>query len=62
MLNAIEFIWGIQFLKDSGKTINTQAITLCQAMLFSGISTIATTLGQNAPDLSLDSSAATGAV
>ena len=62
MLNAIEFIWGIQFLKDSGKINNTQAIILYQATLFSGTSTIAITLGQNVPDLLLDSSAAIGAV
>ena len=62
VLNAIEFVWGIQFLRDSGKINITQAIILCQAMLFSGTSTIAIALGRNVPDLLLDSSAAIGVV
>ena len=50
VFNAIEFIWGIQFLRDSGTLLPSQAITLFQGTQWSGTSTTAPTQSFNARD------------
>jgi hypothetical protein len=52
VLNAVEFVWGIQFLRDSCNPLPTQSTTSSPAMPSSGISTTARNALPSARDLS----------
>jgi hypothetical protein len=56
VLNAIEFIWGIQFLRDACKHAYMQLTTSFPAILWSGTSTIIAIAAPSAEDPSRDSS------